>query len=737
MLDIQPSPLLPRFVFGQYDKIIINGISYRCTTLSEDGFVFVRTDNTGVAETFTNAEISLLVTSGRLEHQRDAFLSESAKRRLRMPTQQLSTLSPKQQQKAKYRESLVLAFRQMEAEGKVKRTEDSAKAALREIKYRAGEIYSIPSDADVVAAGANTIVVPAKVCASRLLKLVAAYDRDGISALYGRDGAQGNRSRRISADAHALLAKTVRNFLSMERPSIAQITVDVRDAFYEENIRRRAIGLSALIEPSRETIRREINSLDPFEVDIARYGLEEARKRNAPVGKGLDLTRPLERVEMDEWKVDLMTLLTGSGIWSILSEEEKASLGLEDGKKKRWFLTVAICATTRCILAMKLSRTPTKRSAMQTIDMIVRDKGVWADAVGSLSPWNMSGTPELIVTDCGSAFIDFDTRVGATDLGINIENGPGGLPELRGRIERMFGTMASKFISRFTGRTFSNTVVKGDYDPKARAALSTEDLSEALIRWVVDVYHNSPHADLQGETPAKCWKRLVALYGVSPMPSVELRRKALGTRLNRTVTKKGITVLGIHYHSDVLARWFMHTRSKDVRVRWYSEDIGSIAVELNGQWIDVPSVFESFSGERAQTWLMAVREIRASVVSQTNIDEEVVFKAMQRIREINANAMARQGLLVEDYSKERIASLEDSLLIGFNIKATLCGGSNRPRNDGFGTDLPLDGSCEVQDDCAAIAPDHIGLDEPFEPSNYRASGQAPAIDEGIWSIGEK
>ncbi len=51
------------------------------------------------------------------------------------------------------------------------------------------------------------------------------------------------------------------------------------------------------------------------------------------------------------------------------------------------------------------------------------------------------------------------------------------MPELRARIERLFGTMSNNFIGRFTGRTFSNTVVKGDYDPEARAALTVEDLS--------------------------------------------------------------------------------------------------------------------------------------------------------------------------------------------------------------------------------------------------------------------
>lgn len=542
MLDLQPSPTLPRFAFGEYDEIIMDGISYRCTDRSEDGYVLVRTDRTSVAEAFSHAVLSQRVALGEIEHRRDAFLPVHAKRRLRTPSNELSTLSAKQQQKAKYHESLVRGFLEMEAAGQVKRTEKSVRAAWPKIKFRAGKYLSVPSEGDTIEAGSKTMIVPTKVSASRLLKRVAAFRRDGMSSLYGR-GPQGRRARRIGPDELALMAKTVRNYLTMEQPSIAQVVEDVEHAFIAENLRRQALikaemngqargqKTSLLVMPSREAVRLEVRKLDPFEMDIARFGLEEARKRNAPVGKGLELTRPLERVEMDEWKVDLKSLLATSGIWSILSDEEKASLGLQGAKPVRWFLTGSMCCTTRCVVGMKLSRTPTKRSAMQTIDMIVRDKGVWADAVGTLTPWSMSGTPELIVTDCGSAFIDFDTRVGATDLGINIDAGPAGMPELRARIERMFGTMSSNFIGRFTGRTFSNTVVKGDYDSEARAALTAEDLSEALVRWVVDVYHRRRHAGLDGETPLNCWNRLVSRYGVAPMPALELRRKALGTRL--------------------------------------------------------------------------------------------------------------------------------------------------------------------------------------------------------------
>jgi len=98
MLDIQPSPTLPRFAFGKHDEIILSGISYRAIEHTDEGYVLVRTDGTGVAESFSHAVLSQRVILGILEHRRDAFLPDSAKRRLRVPTQEISTLPAKQQQ---------------------------------------------------------------------------------------------------------------------------------------------------------------------------------------------------------------------------------------------------------------------------------------------------------------------------------------------------------------------------------------------------------------------------------------------------------------------------------------------------------------------------------------------------------------------------------------------------------------------------------------------------------------
>lgn len=421
-----------------------------------------------------------------------------------------------------------------------------------------------------------------------------------------------------------------------------------------------------------------------------RDGLETARRKYAPVGIGLDLTRPLERVEIDTWKVDLITLLTDSGLLNFLDDDERRSLGLT-GAKKRWHLTVAICATTRCILAMKLTRNPNARTTIQAIDMITRDKGQWADAVGTLTPWNMRGTPEWIFTDCGSEFVPHEVAVAANDLGINVQHTPGGLPEMRARIERFFRTLSIGLMPRLTGRTFSNILERGEYDSKGRAALTVDDLCTALVRWVVDYYHRMPHEGLGGETPADCWERLTEIYGVLPAADLDRRRMAFGTRMTRPFSKEGITVLGVRYHTENPEHLSHLRRNPNVNIRWYDQDLGAIFVEIDGAWVKFNSVFAHFRGRRAQTWITAQRELKARYKHQAAFYESVIARTIEDIEALNANAMERVGLLSENWSEERLAKEEQQLLIGFRCEPDPADGKAHPIQPGYGDDLLAEG----------------------------------------------
>lgn len=93
MLNIRHSPTPPRFAFGQYGEVVMENISYRAIDCTDDGYVFARTDGTGVSESFSYAVLSQRVTLGGHEHRRHAFLPKSAKRRLRAPAHQLCSVA--------------------------------------------------------------------------------------------------------------------------------------------------------------------------------------------------------------------------------------------------------------------------------------------------------------------------------------------------------------------------------------------------------------------------------------------------------------------------------------------------------------------------------------------------------------------------------------------------------------------------------------------------------------------
>jgi putative transposase len=91
-------------------------------------------------------------------------------------------------------------------------------------------------------------------------------------------------------------------------------------------------------------------------------------------------------------------------------------------------------------------------------------------------------------------------------LGIPVERAIAGAPSMRGSIERMFRTCANGLLPRLNGGTFPNVVERGDHPSGERACLDADDLAFALVRWIVDIYHNTPHLGLRGRTPLRQWQ---------------------------------------------------------------------------------------------------------------------------------------------------------------------------------------------------------------------------------------
>jgi len=105
--------------------------------------------------------------------------------------------------------------------------------------------------------------------------------------------------------------------------------VDVKRAFKEQNTKRaeereQMIRKDAVDRrvPVHETVRPAINNLNRFRWSLVRGGREGAQAKLLPIGRDLKDTRPLQRVEIDEWTVDLMALMPASSLMPFLSEAE-------------------------------------------------------------------------------------------------------------------------------------------------------------------------------------------------------------------------------------------------------------------------------------------------------------------------------------------------------------------------------------------------------------------------------
>jgi len=664
-----------RYAFGKFDRVHINGMACKVIHQSEDGYVFGADDSVGLAQGYTHGQLSRLGAQGRIRVEMGYYDVASARKRLFQSAGFVNDLPFKSHARLSKKDAYCEALLELRRDGLIKMTDESLGANMVLIKGKAleyaGKDTRVGDDGLDISRNFGEAPSP-----RTLRRWLVAKDELGLIGLADAMHRRGNRTRVMGPEEIRLLMTEVRKYLSPEKPTIKMIHEGVQIVFAERNAERVKVGLGVLTTPSRETVRRAVRELDPFQVTLAREGEAAARKKYRPVLNGLDLTRPLQRVEIDEWQVDLIALMNDSGMFGLLTDDERAAMGLNKDKA-RWWITVAICCTTRCILSMVLSRQPGGEAATQAVQMIMTNKGKWADAVGALTAWDMYGRPELIVTDGGAAFKSERFRFACADLAIATEIAINGVPEVRGTIERVFKTFVLDLMLRLSGRTFSNILEKGDSDPTKRAALTIDDLTFALVRWVVDIYHNTPHRGLDGETPIACWRRLSTQWGVMPPPDMHTARTVFGQHKTATLDKTGITILKVRYHSEKLSTWLRREDSCTVNVRWHPKDIGAVSVQLGDQWHEVPSVDASLEGVSAQTWLTATRTVRAGNPKSNRLDLPAVRQAIKAIEERNEAAMAAASLNLEDWSAEAFARAEKNVLAGVEFHER----ASSPQND--------------------------------------------------------
>lgn len=640
--------------FGKKDRIVIDDIDWRCKETSVFGHILVAEHDKDFKRTYTHAQMRVEASKTSFRHDRDWYTTKAAKLRLRTDVSEMNELSFEDRQKILWKESFILELERLKAKEPdvVTSGDDPLKAAIARVDAIIRKQSSdVEDNGRRKYAGRIKIFfdAPGPKAFRTWRKVYMESDRDPLAL---RDGhhRSGRYDERMSSEQLEYIKTFVRQLLSRNKPKIRAKWRSMKARIQTDNETRAANEQVKV--PSYGRFKKAYDELDEFEKLVGREGIDAAVRECQAVGEGVvDLERALQEVEIDHWTVGLRTILSKARIWHRLNRASRRNL-----QKVRMVLGAAKCRRTHCVLGMVLSRTPSVESAIRLIEMVVSNKKRFADAAGCKTPYDIYGVPEFIWFDGGPAFNNSRMRAVLRDLKIDWDIAPGGLPHLRGMIERLFGTLDAQVLTWFEGRTFSDVVAKGeDYDPDERTGTSVEELGRVLIRYVVDQHHNTPRKELGGETAREAYLNLIKKYPVWGSPDADKLRHAFGFEIKRTLTPGGIRFLNIQYRSKALHEHFLKVGRVEVICRVHPANIGAISVRIGKNWWTVPGPKE-FDGVDAETWIAAEAAIRAKMkATEQHITGPIINAA---ILDIEAHAeIARKRARIDDSPIPRTAVL--------------------------------------------------------------------------------
>ena len=350
-------------------------------------------------------------------------------------------------------------------------------------------------------------------------------------------------------------------YLKPERGSVQlTLTEAIRHIDYENQLRTQD---SQLPWPTKTFITSLIKDLPAYDVFVARYGKSAAEHKFRNAVNSVNTNRPLERVEVDHTRLDLIVVDAVTGIVF-----------------DRPWLTLVVDHYSECILGFSLSfDSPSHMTVARALKMALQPKVAinkhWPSIKGE---WPMFGLMQNLVVDNGLEFHGMSLEDACFMMGINISYCPRKKGWWKATVERTIGTLNRSVNDGLPGRTFSSIKEKADYKAEQKAILPLEVLEEMIAKWIVDIYHETVHETL-GKKPSSVWREEMDLADIPMVTNFSELDAVLGIVDKRVLTHKGIEINNLFYNCQELGLVREKFGDiKDIKVKWDPEDLGHIYV---------------------------------------------------------------------------------------------------------------------------------------------------------------
>ncbi|MBB2170363.1 DDE-type integrase/transposase/recombinase [Gluconacetobacter aggeris] len=436
------------------------------------------------------------------------------------------------------------------------------------------------------------------------------------SALVHRSRGPRPGSKRLPDAVERLITVAVeKSYQQREKPTLKRV--------YRELCQEcRAVGRRP---PSMKAFRARVAVADLKKLVRRREGPVAADARFHQIRGSLEAAQPLQIVQIDHTKVDLM----------LVDDLTRSSIG-------RPWLTLVLDVHTRMVLGFLLSlEAPSAASVALAVTQAVLPKDGWRAERLIEQSWPTAGIPTAIHVDNGAEFHSRAFERGCAQHGIEVLYRPPATPRYGGHIERLMGTLMGR-IQALPGTTFSNVVAKGDYPAEARACLSFREFERILALEVLGPYHNEIHRSL-GCPPAARWAK--ATQGGSLRHPVDDQGFLLDFLpfQERVVRRDGVRLFNIQYQDGALAHLLGQPATK-MRVKYDPRNLAAVFVELpDGDHVRVP--YADLRRAPITLWehREAVRALRDE--GRRSVDEHAIFGAIAAQRAIldEARGVSRQA----------------------------------------------------------------------------------------------
>ncbi|MGV4796313.1 transposase [Rhizobium sp. F40D2] len=513
-------------------------------------------------------------------------------------------------------------------------------------------------------------VIPGPRQFGRLVKRFEANEYDPQSLLPRHRGGVGRRTN-FSPEELGFHMEFATAYQSKDRPT----KLDCYAQMGEANRDRKATGKIEMRVPSLRTFQRIIDGLGDYKNELTRAGDPSRVTRKYSISRrGYQPQRPLEYIEMDEHKIDVIRMLVKNGIWEFLHPEvrEKIEKKMDSTNDGRVWLSIALDAYSRSVCGAKLLwGAPDGASAVATLAMVARSKEFETRLYGTMTQWPQGGTAEYIHVDAGSSYTSHEFQQAALSYTGHVAVPASKHPHLRGRVERFFRTINQRYIHLLSGQTFSNVLLRDRYDAQKHRHMTDDQLAEFLVLLIVDCYHNTRHRGLMGLTPLQMWYHGTqkGKGTVEGYPNQRTYAEAFSVVTECKVGNNGISILGLPYSNEWLQSRRETRYDLELSIRFNEIDISRILVKdpFSPEWVEVECAFDGLQNFRVFDWLEQLKYLKKRFGASSTISAEVARAALAEARALAQASKSSAGIGAPTTTRAMLDHWKRELVGSFRI----------------------------------------------------------------------